>query len=106
MIAEPRTSWGKSLTQHALEQEEREQAPDWVKDIFGVGRVPDDVRETIQGSVLHAGDIWLECEIVQPNSTKGRAVTVHIPPEQVLAVLKLCKQAAAEQRAKALPHGG
>lgn len=49
-----------------------------------------------------AGEVGFECEVVQPQSGRYKTVYVHIPAEQVLALLKLCRYAAAQQRSKAM----
>lgn len=104
MIAQPRTWAGRSHAQIDAKKAEKESAPEWVKEIFGTysyGEDPEN-KETIKEIGAPAGEVWFEAEIVQPKSGRYRTVWVHVPPEQVLALLKLCRDAAAEQRSKAM----
>jgi hypothetical protein len=92
MIVEPRTSMGRSITRIEVDQAERETAPEWIKAIFGTGRVPDEVRETLMFDVGMRGEVWIEGEIVDPASGRWRTCHVRVRREQVLAVLKLCRE--------------
>lgn len=103
MMVQPKCAWsGKSRARMEDEIAEREQAPTWVKEIFGVGSIDQADAETIKGLAVPRGEVGFECEVVQPKSGRFRTVYVHIPPQQVLALLKMCREAASEQRAKAL----
>jgi hypothetical protein len=102
MIAQPRTWAGRSHAQINAAKAEKEAAPEWSKEIFGTyvyGEDPENL-ETIKDIGAPVGEVCFEAEIVQPKSGRYRSVWVHVPPEQVLALLKLCRHAAAEQREK------
>lgn len=104
MMVQPRTRAGRSHAQISAEKVERKSAPEWIKGVFGTfvyGADPENL-ETIKDIGVPAGEVGFECEIVQPKSGRYRTVWVHVPPEQVLALLKLCRDAAAEQRSKAM----
>lgn len=104
MIVQPRTRAGRSHARINADKAEKESAPEWTKAIFGTyayGEDPENL-ETITDIGVPAGEVGFECEIVQPKSGRYRTVWVHVPPEQVLALLKLCKHAAAAQRSKAM----
>lgn len=102
MHAQPRTLGGKSIVRLERERAEQERAPEWVRAVFGVAQPDHEDRATVRTIGAPAGQVGIECEVVGPTSAVGRTVYVLIPAEQVLAVLKLCKRAAAEQRARPL----
>jgi hypothetical protein len=102
MIVEPRTNRGRSVTRLEVEQAERGAAPAWLRAIFGDGRIPDEDRETLMYDAGLRGEVWLEGEIVDPASGRWRTCHVRIRQEQVLAVLKRCREAAAEIRSQAM----
>jgi hypothetical protein len=85
------------------ERAERESAPEWLKAIFGGGSAVDhEDRESIKSIASEAGTVCFEAELVQPKSSRFRTVWVYVPPEQVLALLKMCREAASEQREQAM----
>jgi hypothetical protein len=47
-----------------------------------------------------ASGIYFECEIVQPPSSKGRRVTVHIRDDEVLWLMKELKDVSIARRSK------
>lgn len=49
--------------------------------------------------------LYLECEAVHPPSSKGKKVTVHIPPENIAAALRTLKEFAIRQRKGTLSDG-
>lgn len=103
MIAQPRCAWShKSHARINAEQAERESTPEWIKAIFGTGSPNLEDMETVLALGAPAGELFFECELVDPPSGRYKAVYVHVPPEQVLALLKLCRDAASEQRANAM----
>lgn len=102
MIVQPRTQRGKSLVRLADEQREADQAPAWIKATFGSGIVDHEDLATLKTLGTKPDEVALECEVVSPDSGRWRTVYLHVPPEQILALLKLCRRAAAAQRAKAL----
>jgi hypothetical protein len=42
--------------------------------------------------------MMIECEVIAPPSAAGRTVFVHVPPEQVLGILRAARDVAAWQR--------
>lgn len=103
MLVQPRTVINrKSKARLFREQSERAQSPQWIKDLFGTAEPSPEDLETILASGTPAGHIIFECEVVDPPSARYRTVDVHIPPEQVLALLRLCRDAAREQRAQGM----
>lgn len=64
-----------------------------VDDRFGlnpasVKEVPSDMR----------GELFIECVVMDPPSNTGRTVYLHVPAEQVPAMLKAAKRAAIAAR--------
>lgn len=100
MIVEPRTNRNQTVRAHR-----EEKPPLW--DILRPGETPpqpdQEMLETIQGEQYDGdGGVYFDCEAVGPPSSKGRTVVVHVPREQILALLKLCKYAASKQRAQVM----
>ena len=107
MIVEPRLAYtSKSPTRHEAEQYERDEAPEWIKAIFGTGRIPDEWRESVKATAGLPGEVWIEAEVVDPASGRWRTCDIRIRAEQVLGVLRLCRDAAAEQRSKPMEVSG
>lgn len=104
MIVEPRTHAGRSHARIDAEKDEREAAPEWSKNLFGTFVYGDnhENRETITHIGSEPGTVCFEAEIVQPKSGRYRTVWVYVPEEQVLALLKMCRHAAAAQRDQAM----
>lgn len=103
MIVEPRLAMtSKSIPQHEAEQAERDAAPAIIRDLFGSGRIPDEWRESVKPIAGLPGEVWIEGEVVDPASGRWRTVAIRVRAEQVLSVLRLCRDAAATQRAKAM----
>lgn len=101
MIVEPRLAYtSKSMAQHEVEQAERDRLPGVLRDLFGSGRIPDEYRESVKNTAGLPGEVWIECEVVDPQSGRWRTCDFRIRREQVVAVLRLCREAAAEQRSK------
>lgn len=103
MIVEPRVAYtSRSISRHEVDQAERDAAPAEIKAIFGTGRVPDEWLEQVKATAGLPGEVWIEAEIVDPRSGRWRTCDIRIRPQQVLSVLRLCKDAAAEQRSRPL----
>lgn len=104
MLAQPRTQQGPSHARIDAETAERAADPSWMKNVFGTlvyGDNPEN-RETIRSVGTDRGTVCFEAEVVHPKSGQYRAVYVHVPAEQVLALLKMCRHAAAAQREQAM----
>lgn len=102
MVIEPRTRMGKTV-----QAQREEKPPFW--DLFNPNSDPPKPDEELLASLRGEqydgeGGVYFECEVVAPKSSLGRTVDVHIPAEQILAVLKLCRYAAAEQRNQAMTN--
>lgn len=104
MLAQPRTNAGPSHARIDAETAERAADPTWVQNIFGTYVYGDDPenRATVRSMGSDRGTVCFEAEIVQPKSGQYRTVHVYVPAEQVLALLKLCRGAAAAQRDQAM----
>jgi hypothetical protein len=57
------------------------------------------------GSIRHQGSewgVWVNCRTLTPESAIGRPVDVFVPPEMVVPMLEIFKQAAINQRKQTL----
>jgi hypothetical protein len=96
VIVQPKTHLGRSATllrEHAATLESLGLTPE----------VDRENLETVMDVPCKAEDgLMIECEAVGPKSARGRTVYVHVPAEQVVALLRLTRQSAAAQRSTPL----